>query len=521
MKIPIIEYQIYYPLYNDNELIKLNLSLCQDTKIDLSISVKIDGKIEKYNPRSDYYNNICFKTTSESGTDITLKDRRNEFVQNNRSLCEENCILKNYDYIKKKAKCSCDIKTDISLSDIKFNKTEFFKSFTDINNMLNINIIKCYKYVFKIKELKNNYGFFIIAFVMILYFITLFIFLFSSYGNYKKEIKNIIWALKFSEIPLKRNQIMKKPMIINKNMKINNNKNHLYYQNKNKININKYNIKIIKNSTKHNLLNNESSSFRKFGQTKKEKADKINILAKKILNRKEFEINSLNYQEALKIDHRNFCQYYNYLLKYNHPISFSFASYNDYNIKVIKKFLFFFSFSLDFTINALFFTDETIHKIYQDRGKFNFLYQIPQTLYSTLITKLIDILIKNLALPQDTIVVLKQEKIKKNLEKKHKKLLRILNIKFFLFFVLSFIILIFFWYYISCFCGVYINSQTHLIKDSLISLVVSLLIPFGINIILGMFRMLAMGVKKPSRKCLMFLFWTEETVSYPKGVQPK
>ena len=80
--------------------------------------------------------------------------------------------------------------------------------------------------------------------------------------------------------------------------------------------------------------------------------------------------------------------------------------------------------------------------------------------------------------------------------------MRILNIKFILFFVLSFIILIFFWYYISCFCGVYLNSQTHLIKDSLISLVVSLLIPFGINIILGMFRMMAMGVKKPKRKCL-------------------
>ena len=167
MKIPIIEYQIYYPLYNDNELIKLNLSLCQDTKIDLSISVKIDGKLEKYNPRSDYYNNICFKTTSESGTDITLKDRRNEFVQNNRSLCEENCILKDYDYIKEKAKCSCDIKTDISLSDIKFNKNEFFKSFTDINNIFNINILKCHKTVLKIKELKNNYGFFIISFFFI------------------------------------------------------------------------------------------------------------------------------------------------------------------------------------------------------------------------------------------------------------------------------------------------------------------------------------------------------------------
>jgi len=159
------------------------------------------------------------------------------------------------------------------------------------------------------KELKNNYGFFIICFVILLYFITLFIFIFSSYGNYKKEIKNIIWALKFSEIPLKRKKLMKKSIIINKSLKIND-KNHLYSQNKNKININQYNINIIKNNTKLNLLNYEQSSFRKLDQTKKEKDAKINILAKKILERKEFEINSLNYQYALKLDHRNYCQYY-------------------------------------------------------------------------------------------------------------------------------------------------------------------------------------------------------------------
>ena len=63
-------------------------------------------------------------------------------------------------------------------------------------------------------------------------------------------------------------------------------------------------------------------------------------------------------------------------------------------------------------------------------------------------------------------------------------------------------ILIFFWYYITCFCGIYINSQIHLIKDSVISLITSLIIPFGLNIIPGMFRILSMKVKKPSRECL-------------------
>ena len=492
MKIPKIEYEIYYPLNNDNELIKLNLTSCQGSKIDLSISVKINDNLDKYNSSSDYYNDICSKTTSESGTDISLNDRRNEFINNNISLCEENCELIEYDYLKEKAKCSCDVKTSISsYDDIKFNKNDFFKSFIDIKNIFNMNILKCYKTVFKIKELKKNYGFFIVSFVLLFYFISLIIFIFISYTNYKKEIKNIICALKFNEIPINKNQSLKKPMIINKNMN---------FQKKKKMNLNQSNKSKIKNHSKIILLNFEANSIKNIDKIKKEKSDKNNLSAKKILKKKDFEINSLNYKDALKIDHRNYCQYYCYLLKYNHPISFSFASYNDYNIKIIKKFLFFFSFCSDFTINALFFTDETIHKIYQDKGKFNFLYQIPQTLYSTLIAKFIDTLIKNLALSQDIIINLKQEK--KSFEKKHKKLLRSLNIKFILFFILAFVILIFFWYYITCFCGIYINSQIHLIKDSVISLITSLIIPFGLNIIPGMFRILSMKVKKPSRECL-------------------
>ena len=63
MKIPKIEYEIYYPLFNDT-FSKLNLTLCEGTKIEISISVKIDDNIDKYNPKSGYYNDICYKTTS-------------------------------------------------------------------------------------------------------------------------------------------------------------------------------------------------------------------------------------------------------------------------------------------------------------------------------------------------------------------------------------------------------------------------------------------------------------------------
>ena len=168
----------------------------------------------------------------------------------------------------------------------------------------------------------------------------------------------------------------------------------------------------------------------------------------------------------------------------------------------IKIILFFFSFCLDFTINALFFTDETMHKIYIDKGEFDLLYQIPQIIYSTLISKFIVTFIRSLALSQDNIVELKQVKNKKHLMIKQNKLLSKLKTKFTLFFISTFIILICCLYYITCFCGIYINTQIHLIKDSIMSLIISLLIPFVLCLIPGIFRIPALRAVKTNRVTL-------------------
>ena len=93
-----------------------------------------------------------------------------------------------------------------------------------------------------------------------------------------------------------------------------------------------------------------------------------------------------------------------------------------------------------------------MHKIYEDKGKFNFLYQIPQIIYSTLISKFIDGFIRKLALSQDNIVELKQEKEKGKLDKNYIRTKRALKKKFIAFFLISFIILLFFCYYLTCFC---------------------------------------------------------------------
>ena len=138
-----------------------------------------------------------------------------------------------------------------------------------------------------------------------------------------------------------------------------------------------------------------------------------------ILEYKDYELNSLDYKKALKKDKRTFWQYYISLLKINHLIIFSFIINKDYNARIIKVFLFFFFFAVHLTVNALFFNDNTMHKIYIDEGNYNFIYQIPQILYSSIISGIIDAIIKFLSLSQDNIIELKHLPKKQNLEEKH------------------------------------------------------------------------------------------------------
>ncbi len=99
----------------------------------------------------------------------------------------------------------------------------------------------------------------------------------------------------------------------------------------------------------------------------------------------DIEINELSYKKALKVDKRTYCEYYCSLIKRKQLLVFTFYTNDDYNLRCIKIVLFLFSFALDYAVNTLFFNDETMHEIYEDEGKYNFLYQIPNILYSTLL----------------------------------------------------------------------------------------------------------------------------------------
>ena len=111
-------------------------------------------------------------------------------------------------------------------------------------------------------------------------------------------------------------------------------------------------------------------------------------------------------------------------------------------------------------------------------------------------------IVKLLALSNEGIIELKQNKEKTDIDERRDKLKSKLNIKFGLYFIISFILLLFFWYYISMFGAIYRNTQLHLLKDTLMSFTLSLIYPFALYLLPGIFRIPSLSDEKKNKKCL-------------------
>ena len=187
----------------------------------------------------------------------------------------------------------------------------------------------------------------------------------------------------------------------------------------------------------------------------------------------------MKYILALKYDKRTCCDYYASLLKNKQLFLLTFCSFNDYNSGIIKKFIFFLSFAIHYTINALFFNDHTMHKILEDNGSYNISYQFPKILISSIAsTVLMRIMLETLILTERNALEVKRQKTKELVENMKLKVLKCIKIKFAIFFILNFFLLILFWFYLSCFNGVYENTQIYLFENTFISFGINIIYPF-------------------------------------------
>ena len=222
---------------------------------------------------------------------------------------------------------------------------------------------------------------------------------------------------------------------------------------------------------------------------------KYKIAENKIIN--DNEINLLEYEQARRQDKRTYCQYYFSLLRTKHILIFSFFQFGDYNSQAIKIYIFFFTFSINYVVSSMFYSDDTMHKINVDKGSFDLTYQLPIMIYSFLISTIIEVVINNLGLYEDDILLFKNSKNKNLLAQK--KVLFVIKCKIVLFYIITYILLFFFWVFLGCFCAVYKNTQIHLLIDVSSSFGLSFISPLFINLLPGIFRIPSLSgkIKRP------------------------
>ena len=540
-----ITINIYTPVGLDQEKYKF-VKLLNEQGYDL------------FDSSNKFYTDICTPFTSFNNTDVLLRDRVKDFYIYNITLCEDNCQYKEFDIKTLKANCKCEIKTEVNSGKAKFSPNIIIENFYKFEKYSNIIIMKCYKLAFNLDKLKKNYGSFFMITLGCLFLFTMLIIFSILNKKINVIINNIIieyHSLKLNlnkkekekEIKDKRMHSKNKTAMIlnsNKKNKINNpsKKNNKKVNNYDKINFKtKYrkNLNQFEKKNFSNSRNNESNSlneiiskrkvrklnkiktnytnfidsntimnyklYSKFSKNKINKnkkninfIDKIILFYTKIERKKYFtedELNSLKYEYALEIDNRSYLQFYWSLLKQNHLIIFTFFVQNDYNICLLKFALFLISIGLFLFMNALFFQDDSLHKIYEDEGEYNFVYHIPQMIYSVILSQVILFLLENLSMFQNQFINIKEKNSLKEIKDEIQQAKKSIKKRCFLFLIIGIILLFGFWYYLSVFCAVYYNTQIPLIKNNIISFISSMLYPFFLNLIPGVFRIYSLQYK--------------------------
>jgi hypothetical protein len=141
---PLIRYKIFNPETKQS----LNLTYCEKMFISVPVSIN-EENLFMHDPSSDYYNDKCFVHTTENNTDIILDDRRNEYINNNLFLCEEDCEYSSYNSESKKVTCECKVRENERLfEDIQIDKNKLIYNFKNINSFLNLDIMQCYYILF-------------------------------------------------------------------------------------------------------------------------------------------------------------------------------------------------------------------------------------------------------------------------------------------------------------------------------------------------------------------------------------
>ena len=475
-KIPIIEYNIYDKVGKVFQ--KINLDSFKDKHIRYYLPVNINQEDEfKYNPTNNYFNDICYSYNADNGKDKIIYERKDEFNKFKMSLCEKDCIYVKYDFNINKVICECKIKTDLKYSD-KIIVNEAFYQFTNLKMLSNIYILKCAKTLFSKDGIKSNIAFYIVMIIILISIYECIYFFLKGYKYFERkikeiiELKSIVYEVQFKKkikpkkFPHKMFVFYKVDSPKNEKIDENNSNSNTNIVKDDKNSINDNHIKYINKNNKNKVNNKEDFNFYE----------------------NDHEKNILPYDIALKDDQQSYWDYYFSLIRSKHLFILTFYTFNDYNSRIIKISLFLLIFAIHYFVNAWFLNDSIINKIYKHPKKYSLSISLPIIIFSVIISYVAGYFLKMLSFTENSIIEIKNQRttqLSKNLKE---KILKQIKIKIIIFYSLNFILLVFIWYYLSCFGVAFRNTQYILFWNTLISMLITLIFPFIFFLVLGILR---------------------------------
>ena len=240
------------------------------------------------------------------------------------------------------------------------------------------------------------------------------------------------------------------------------------------------------------LLPKKGKSLNQKKSNKKNKIEKNILINSKMDVNKYLEENNefTDYDEVIEEDKRTFFEYYKDKIIDNQIIINAFFIKEETKPKSIKIALFILYLDLYLLMNGIFYSDSYISEIFNSTKKETLLSFISRSyyrfIYALTFTKIIEFITKFFLVENNEIrkILLRKRKNKRSLKNEILKLLKRICKKINILLVINYIIIIFSWYYISCFNNVYPNIKIEWIKSSLFIIFIVQILPF----ILGFFE---------------------------------
>ena len=495
--------------------------------------------VNVFDINDDFFNNICFEFTY-NGKDVILADRVKYFYQN--ISCGEGCSLNNVDIKNKNINCSCSVdESKDSFFDNKLTG-ELYQLFVDANFEVLKCYKEVFQFKFWIKNLGNfiilsllfiHCVFVIIYSIKGLFSVKCYLYQFMKFNPPKKDLltdnNNNIVEKEGNNNNINNNNFNRTEYISKRNIDFEEEKgdkseNGIYSQeninNKNNDNQNilngnkkkKYKDLVVlafshkyfddeessidfnmKDSiNKIELKSEEKNSTDSLNNKRKTKLKKpklessIDFNKEKKKSKRTFEndeLNNMSFENAIKYDKRKFCEYYWYQLKEKQSIINTFFTYTPMRPFSIKVIVFIFSISVIFALNCLFITESYISGKYTTTKNLGFAYilsnAINRIFYSVISSIIINYCISCLFDAELRVnSLIKREKDINILSKELNNVCRKMKINIIIFIICTFLLMAFFWYYLSAFCNCYHATQMDWFIGSLICIFFVQLYPF-------------------------------------------